>query len=515
MPPLFVLGEITIIVKLEEISLRVLLRSLPIIVLGLIIFVPNAFAANSVTRLDGASRYEVAVNVSKQGWSSASTVVVANGKAYADVLSATPLAYKNNAPILLTESSNLTTPTKNRISQLKPSKVIVIGGTISVSNNVVNQIKSLGVSTVERIGGASRYEVAENIAKKLPGTSKAVIANGKAYADSMAIGAYAARNGIPILLTTSSSIPTPTKDAMKSKGTTSTIVVGGEISVSKSVYSQLPSPTRIGGSSRFEVAQNIAKKYYSSAKAAVISNGYTYADALAGSVLAAKQNRPMLFTDAGSLPTPTRKAIGNSDMSTFTVLGGTISVKSNVVSQLKNPIVGKKIFIDAGHGGHDSGAVGNGLYEKNVNLDVAKLVNTKLSNGGALPIMSRSSDVYLTLSERVSKAQSNNADLFVSIHANSAAPSASGTETYYYTTYESANSKRLATEIQNRLYAALNTKNRGVKIGNFHVIRESKMPSSLVELAFMTNLSDATKLKSSTYKEKGAKAIYDGIVAYY
>lgn len=76
-----------------------------------------------------------------------------------------------------------------------------------------------------------------------------------------------ARNGIPILLTTASSIPAPTKSAMSDKGTTSTIVVGGEISVSKSVYSQLPSPTRIGGNSRFEVATNIAKKYYSSSKA--------------------------------------------------------------------------------------------------------------------------------------------------------------------------------------------------------------------------------------------------------
>lgn len=136
---------------------------------------------------------------------------MANGTAYADVLTAAPLAYKYNAPILLTESSKLTAPTKNRISQLKPSKVIVIGGTISVSNNVVNEMKNLGVSTVERIGGRSRYEVAQNISKKLSSNSKAVIANGTAYADSLAIGSYAARNGIPILLTTASSIPTPTK----------------------------------------------------------------------------------------------------------------------------------------------------------------------------------------------------------------------------------------------------------------------------------------------------------------
>ncbi|MDI5791337.1 cell wall-binding repeat-containing protein [Bacillus licheniformis] len=79
------------------------------------------------------------------------------------------------------------------------------------------------------------------------------------------------------------------KNAMKSKGTTSTIVVGGEVSISSSVYKQLASPTRIGGSNRYEVAANVVKKYYSSAKNAIISNGYAYADGLTGSVLAAKQ----------------------------------------------------------------------------------------------------------------------------------------------------------------------------------------------------------------------------------
>lgn len=93
---------------------------------------------------------------------------------------------------------------------------------------------------------------------------------------------------------------------------------------------------------RYEVAANVVKKYYSSAKNAIISNGYAYADGLTGSVLAAKQNRPMMFTNASSLPTPTREVIGSKNMTTFTVLGGTVSLQSNVVSQLKNPIVGKK-----------------------------------------------------------------------------------------------------------------------------------------------------------------------------
>jgi subtilisin family serine protease len=286
-----------------------------------------------VERIDGASRYEVAVNVSKKGWSTAETVVVANGHAYADVLAAAPLAYLHNAPILLTENNKLTGPTRDRIKQLKAKKAIIIGGDISIGNNVANEIKKL-TGSIERIGGASRYQVAENIANKLPNQSKAVIANGTAYADSLAIASYAARNKIPILLTIAGSLPQPTKSALKNKGTTSTIVTGGEISVEKKVYNELPSPTRIGGNSRFEVAANIAKTYYSSASSSFISNGYAYADALSGSVLAAKQNRPMMFTDAGSLPEITKEVIESKNMKAYTVLGGKKSVSDQVVHQL-------------------------------------------------------------------------------------------------------------------------------------------------------------------------------------
>lgn len=120
-----------------------------------------------------------------------------------------------------------------------------------------------------------------------------------------------------------------------------------------------------------------------------------------------------------------------------------------VVNQLKNPAVGKKVFIDPGHGAHDSGAVGYGLYEKNLNLDVAKRLNTKLNNAGALVTMSRTSDTFDSLQTRVSKGASANADIFISVHANSNDnSSANGTETYYDKTYAAANSLKLAQNIQ-------------------------------------------------------------------
>ncbi|MEC0611650.1 N-acetylmuramoyl-L-alanine amidase LytC, partial [Bacillus spizizenii] len=169
-----------------------------------------------------------------------------------------------------------------------------------------------------------------------------------------------------------------------------------------------------------------------------------------------------------------------------------------------------------GHGDQDSGAIGNGLLEKEVNLDIAKRVNTKLNASGALPVMSRSNDTFYSLQERVSKAASAQADLFISIHANANdSSSPNGSETYYDSTYQAANSKRLAEQIQPKLAANLGTRDRGVKTAGFYVIKYSKMPSVLVETAFITNASDASKLKQAVYKDKAAQAIHDGTVSYY
>ena len=109
------------------------------------------------------------------------------------------------------------------------------------------------------------------------------------------------------------------------------------------------------------------------------------------------------------------------------------------------------------------------------------------------------------------------ADAFVSIHGNKfSKESAKGTETYYSTASIRADqSKELATFIQNRLYPALGTDNRGVKKANFQVIYKNPLPAALVELGFMSNKEDASKLSSNYYRDKAAEAIALGIQDYY
>ena len=177
----------------------------------------------------------------------------------------------------------------------------------------------------------------------------------------------------------------------------------------------------------------------------------------------------------------------------------------------------KYIAIDAGHGGTDPGAVANGLREKDVNLDVAKRVEALLKTKGISVYMTRSNDTTIALDQRVPLAVKSGANAFVSIHANSATPAASGSETFYSAALDenAIHSKQLATFIQNRLYTAMAHNNRGVKDVPYLVLRSNPMPAALVELGFLTNSSDAYKLSTTTYKERAANAIASGIDDYY
>lgn len=171
-----------------------------------------------------------------------------------------------------------------------------------------------------------------------------------------------------------------------------------------------------------------------------------------------------------------------------------------------------KIYIDAGHGGSDSGALGNGLKEKDINLAVSKRIEYHLKRHGHTLYMSRSNDSTLSLAQRSSSANSTKSDIFVSVHCNASNGQGLGLETYCYKF--GGNGEKLARKIQDSIVSAkLYTKNRGVKEGNFHVIRETSMPACLVELAFIDNVEDSKLLREK--QEQFAVAITKGILSYF
>lgn len=168
-----------------------------------------------------------------------------------------------------------------------------------------------------------------------------------------------------------------------------------------------------------------------------------------------------------------------------------------------------KVVVDAGHGGTDPGAVANGRKEKDIVLSISKKVNSKLKSLGFQTIMTRTTDTYITLSNRYSIANNNKADVFVSVHANSGPSSASGIETLY------KNYKTLANDIQSGMINETGGKSRGLKYrSDLAVLNGTKMPSALVEVGFISNASESSKIGSSSYQEKLATGIVKGIAKY-
>ncbi len=216
-----------------------------------------------------------------------------------------------------------------------------------------------------------------------------------------------------------------------------------------------------------------------------------------------------------------------------------------------------RIVVDAGHGGHDTGTIGpNGLLEKDLVLDVAlrlgRLLETRL---GADVIYTRDDDTFIPLETRTAIANEHQADLFISVHANSSPdPSARGVETYYlnFTSNPDAlevaarenavseksvfelqdlvkkitlkekieESRELAGDVQQSLYSGLAGKHpttlrdRGVKKAPFVVLIGANMPSILAEISFVSNPADAAKLETPEYRQKIAESMYRGIARY-
>ncbi|HOJ12220.1 MAG TPA: N-acetylmuramoyl-L-alanine amidase [Clostridiales bacterium] len=177
----------------------------------------------------------------------------------------------------------------------------------------------------------------------------------------------------------------------------------------------------------------------------------------------------------------------------------------------------KLVVIDAGHGGVEPGAVYGSLQEKNLNLDIALRLNELLKKKNVKTYMIRENDSFVGLYERAYIANNLNASLFLSIHNNAMEDrSFGGTMTLYYVTGSESkgfNSYKFSNIIQNELIKTMGTKDRKVRERpELVVLKATKMPASLAEIAFMTNSDDRAKLQNSEFKQKAAQALCDAVI---
>lgn len=168
-----------------------------------------------------------------------------------------------------------------------------------------------------------------------------------------------------------------------------------------------------------------------------------------------------------------------------------------------------KVWLDAGHGGKDPGALGNGMKEKDITLAITLKTGKELERHGVKVGYTRKSDKTVDLNRRGPLANKFNADVFVSIHTNAHNSNAQGVETFSFP--NSSKGRNLAKDIHNEVTKAkLYTKNRGTKTANFAVLRQSRMPAALIETAFITNNADSKLLRNR--QNDFAKAIAKGIL---
>ena len=282
-------------------------------------------------QLVGSNRTDTAVKISKDGWNSAETVILVNDSAIPDALTATPLAFAKNAPILLTAKGGLTKATANEIKRLGVKNVILIGGETVLPAKIENDLKALNVKA-DRVKGATREETALAIAKRLDGikdVSEIAVVNGTTgLADAVSVAAVAAEKGMPILLANPKKGLTASEKFIKDEAIKASFVIGGTTALPDKLVSSLPSKQRIEGSNRNDTNAKVIETFYGDKE---LDNLYLakdgrggdnqLIDALAVGVLAAKNGAPVLIASK-KLNANQEAVVNTKKVDTITQVGG-------------------------------------------------------------------------------------------------------------------------------------------------------------------------------------------------
>ena len=282
-------------------------------------------------QLVGSNRTDTAVKISKDGWNSAETVILVNDSAIPDALTATPLAFAKNAPILLTAKGGLTKATANEIKRLGVKNVILIGGETVLPAKIENDLKALNVKA-DRVKGATREETALAIAKRLDGikdVSEIAVVNGTTgLADAVSVAAAAAEKGMPILLANPKKGLTASEKFIKDEAIKASFVIGGTTALPDKLVSSLPSKQRIEGSNRNDTNAKVIETFYGDKE---LDNLYLakdgrggdnqLIDALAVGVLAAKNGAPVLIASK-KLNANQEAVVNTKKVDTITQVGG-------------------------------------------------------------------------------------------------------------------------------------------------------------------------------------------------
>lgn len=290
-------------------------------------------------RVAGNDRYDTSRRLFNEGWTSSETVILADGLDYPDALSASPLAGKYNAPILLTEKKSLNSQPE-LVSLLKSKGVknaYIIGGFNALPGMIDNELKSMGI-TVKRIGGNDRYETSVMVARELGNVNEVVVTYGLGFADSLSISSVAAIKGMPIILTATNELSNVAKEYIQGNSVIKSYVIGSTGVVSSNVEASLPNPERLGGANRYETNKVVFDRFKNelTLDEIFIASAVDFPDALSGSALATRKNSFVVLSNAKAVEPATMELISNNrqKINNVIILGGESAITSEVIYRL-------------------------------------------------------------------------------------------------------------------------------------------------------------------------------------
>ena len=290
----------------------------------------------TIDRISGTDRYSTAIAISRAGFPATAPVVyVAQGGNYPDALAAAPAAVRQGGPLLLTPSDTLLGNVKQRIIELTPSRIVVVGGEAAVSRAVFSELQT--IAPTQRIGGTDRFDTGRKIvASAFPTAPMAYIATAFGYPDALSASAAGGALGVPVVLVdgTRTSLDDGTRALLIKLGVTTTRIAGGTSAVSAGIEKSLASFTtvsRSAGVDRFSTSQRINAVAFPSLSRVFLATGYQFPDALAGAALAGAKGSPLYVIPTTCVPAATRSDIITKGASHVTLLGGTAALANSVL----------------------------------------------------------------------------------------------------------------------------------------------------------------------------------------
>lgn len=300
----------------------------------------NAAETAPTYRYAGENRFDTSVALADE-WVESDVAVLATGRNYPDALSATPLAAKHEAPLLLTDTKAVPTKVLTKLKDLGVTKVYLIGGTGVISADVETQLKNNGIKTIVRIAGNDRFETSVKVAKEVGVESGTlVVASGENYPDALSIAPVAGIIQAPILLTRSADLPGVVKTYVKTAGADYSIVAGGSAVVSAKATSTLPDMVRLGGSNRYSTNTQIVDFAVETGiydmDYPFIATGADFPDALSASALAAGWLNGVILTDPNEPKTTTKETVQYySDLAEeYEIVGGVKALPDSTIAKL-------------------------------------------------------------------------------------------------------------------------------------------------------------------------------------